>query len=106
MKDERSSQNSGHAGSSGNSLSPGFWRPGAAWLVLALCLVATALGGWLFHSLFQKRRDTRFREHLQKADLAIRERLDSYKHVLKGAAGLLPPAARSSATNGPLTSEV
>jgi PAS domain S-box-containing protein len=88
MKEMRSAQPSGRSGSPANPLSLNFWRPGVAWMVLGLCLAATALGGWLFHSQFQKRRAGRFGEHIEKVEQAIRERMDSYKYVLKGAAGL------------------
>jgi PAS domain S-box-containing protein len=88
MKNARSTQTSSHAGSSLNPLSLSFWRPRIAWFVLILCLGATAVGGRLTYSQIQKRRENRFYSETEKIGQAIRNRVDSYEHLLKGAAGL------------------
>jgi len=88
MKDERTSHSPDPAGTSANPLSLGFWRPGVAWIVLALCLAATAVGVIHSRSLLEKRRRSRFDAHVEKVEQAIRDQMGSYEQLLKGAGGL------------------
>ena len=64
------------------------FRPGVAWGVLALCLLATAIG-WRLSLLQAKQRvRLRFEEQVSRVTSAIQTRLVSYEQVLKGAGGL------------------
>jgi CHASE1-domain containing sensor protein len=78
---------------SANPLSVAFWRPGMAWVVLALGLAATAVGWGLLQSQLKKRHVARFQSHIEKVEQQIRERMVSYEQALKGAAGLFAASA-------------
>jgi PAS domain S-box-containing protein len=88
MTDTPMTSTSSHARSSMNPLSLSFWRPRVAWVVFIVCLGATAVGGRLSYSQIQKRREEHFRSNTEKIKESIRNRIDSYKHLLKGAVGL------------------
>ena len=63
-------------------------RPGVAWLVLALCLVATGIGWWISLSKVHTRSGYRFALHVDRVKREIESRMKGYEQVLNGAAGL------------------
>ena len=68
--------------------------PGAAWIVLGLCLLATGMGWWLVRSQVSSRTQDRFEQHTARVKQAILSRTLAYEQVLKGAVGLFA-ASRS-----------
>jgi PAS domain S-box-containing protein len=88
MKGLRLNRLSRRTGPSAGPFSLGFWRPRIAWFVLFLCLAATTVGGLLSYSQFQKRREALFHARADRIEQAIRNRVEAYKHLLKGGAGL------------------
>ena len=63
-------------------------RPGVAWAVLALCLLATTIGWRISLSQVKERAHDRFDLLVGRVTQAIRERIMGYEQVLKGAGGL------------------
>ena len=63
-------------------------RPGVAWGVLALCLLATTVGWRISLSQEKERARERFDLHVERLKQGIRDRILSCEQVLKGAAGL------------------
>src|SRR5437773_5248087 len=64
------------------------FRPGVAWGVLALSLLATAIGPYLSLLQAKQRVRLRFEEQVSRVASAIQTRLVSYEQVLKGAGGV------------------
>ncbi|MFN0304043.1 MAG: CHASE domain-containing protein [Burkholderiales bacterium] len=62
--------------------------PRAAWLILFVSLVLTGLGWQLSVSYLDQRARERFHFDVEGAEFAIRERMQVYSELLRGAAGL------------------
>lgn len=63
-------------------------RPGATWVVLAVCLIATALVRFYARQQEQARAQLQFNTHAEALQDAIAERLERYDQLLRGAGGL------------------
>ena len=65
-----------------------FARPGVAWVVLALCLLVTAIAWQVSLHQLNRRDYERFTLHMDQVVRAIQNRMQGYEQVLKGAEGL------------------
>jgi PAS domain S-box-containing protein len=63
-------------------------RPAVAWVVLALCLLATAIACQVSLHQMNRRGYDRFRLHMEQVIRAIQSRMEGCEQVLKGAEGL------------------
>lgn len=69
-------------------------RPGVAWVVLGLCLLVTYISWQFSLSQLQRRNHDRFRRHIEQVTDGIKNRIQAYEQVLKGAEGLFAASER------------